>query len=203
MTATTATANQNEAAHALIDKAADKIHKIVNNAGDEIEETKDAIAQRLQINPVASFILALGAGVVLDRLVRVNRSEKNDAATHLPELLLGLTAVGETAINQLFYRRLFADTAKIAAMTIFGALLAGIGAMGGLYALYLMLLGYGISAQAAMLTICGGAFALAVIVMAIAGRLIRKLHQVTSWLPMALNIRKLAKKFVKEFKSLL
>ena len=201
--AATSATNQNETAHDFVDKAADKIHKLINNAGEEIEETKEALSERLKISPVASMIIALGAGMVLDRVIQRKPAPMEISRSHLPEFVTGLAAIGQTAASQILYRQLFASAAKITAFSVFGSVLAGMGAAGVFYAFYLLLLGYGVSAQLAIASVSALALGLAAIVMFAAGRAISRMHSIASWLPLVSGARGFGKKFAKSLKDII
>lgn len=202
-TSATSATNQNEAAHEFVDKAADKIHKLISNTGAEIEETKEVLSERLKINPVASMIIALGAGVLLDRVMQRKSAPIEMTRTHLPELVTGLAAIGQTAASQILYRQLFTNAAKITAFSVFGAVLASVGVTGGLYVLYLTLLGYGASVQLAVASVSVVALGLATIIMFTAGRSIRRMRSVASWLPLLTGTRGFGKKFAKSLKDII
>lgn len=204
MTANPANQNpQKETAHAFVDKAADKIHKIINDTGAEMLETKDALQERLQANPLVSLAIALGAGILLDRVVSRPRVETMKVSGLQPQLLMGLTALGQTAVNQMLYRKLIADTAKVAALVVFGALIAGGLAVGGLYALYQGLLGYGLTAQAAGLSVAAGAVALIAAIAFGTARIMRRLNRTVLLMPAAANAQRMVKKLTREFKHLM
>lgn len=201
MTATASATNQNTAAHEFVDKTADKIHKLINNAGAEIGETTDAISERLKISPLASLAVALGAGIVLDRMIRTKPATVAAGHAYLPALVTGVAAIGQTAATQVMYRHMLANTARMAALGLFGAMLATAGAIGGLYAFYLFLLTTGLSALAAVVAVSATAFALAGLVLIGAGRAMRRMNAAAFLLPAAAGARGMVRKLMRELKD--